>query len=183
MAELFSNFQGYLQLNIPRIKWIILLGIVFFFLYCFIQKKDCTLECKNPVIKILCGFLLSLNCSFIFVMTLLGRKPDIMREYRLIPFESYSILISERNMELLLQIIVNILMFVALGILLPSCFRIFEKYRNVVLFTASCSFGIELIQLIFKVGMFEVDDMIHNVLGVVIGSGLHMLCNKVRRVN
>lgn len=41
--------------------------------------------------------------------------------------------------------------------------------------------GIELIQLIFKMAMFEIDDVIHNVLGAVVGSGLYMLCKKVRR--
>jgi glycopeptide antibiotics resistance protein len=41
----------------------------------------------------------------------------------------------------------------------------------------SLSFFIELMQLISTRGIFSVDDIIHNVLGCVIGYGIFRLCH------
>jgi len=40
---------------------------------------------------------------------------------------------------------------------------------------------VETIQLVWKVGSFDVDDLILNTLGGVIGYLLFWICNKIRR--
>ena len=74
MSKLYSNFQGYLQLNVPRIKWILILGLLFYVLYCLLWLKGFTRKYKKVMTTMLWGIILSLDCSFIFVMTLLGRE-------------------------------------------------------------------------------------------------------------
>jgi len=50
----------------------------------------------------------------------------------------------------------------------------------IILSTIGLSFGIEVIQLVFKLGLFEFDDVFHNVLGAVIGYGLWRVWRKFR---
>lgn len=62
----------------------------------------------------------------------------------------------------------NIIWFLPFGFLLPC---IFDKmcFLKTLLLGFSLSFGIELIQLIFKKGVFETDDLILNTFGTAVG--------------
>ena len=62
-------------------------------------------------------------------------------------------------------------------------FKLSAPAGSTLVITFIGSLGIELIQLIFKMGMFELDDVIHNVLGAVLGSCLYMMGNRARRVS
>lgn len=180
MEKLYSNFRGYLQLNIPNVKWILIFGIIFAVLFYLLQAKGYGKQIKSRVVSILCWSILSLNCSFIYNMTLSGRKIGETHRFELRPFRSYYVAFAEGNMEILLQILVNIAMYIPLGFLLPCCFRVFEKYRYVILATFCGSLVIELVQLIFKLGLFEVDDVINNTLGAVIGIGLFIILGRTK---
>lgn len=113
--------------------------------------------------------LLSFSIALIFNMTILGRNQDIEYRFRFQPFASCVIAFENKDVVLLLQIIMNIVLFIPLGILLPCCFTRFEKNKKMILIVAVCSFGIELFQGITRIGMFEVDDILGNVLGAEIG--------------
>ena len=69
---------------------------------------------------------------------------------------------------LLEEIILNILLYVPLGYLLPF---IFEKLKpwQVVAIAFCCSALTEVTQLVCKIGLFEFDDMLNNTMGCVIG--------------
>ena len=43
------------------------------------------------------------------------------------------------------------------------------------------SLGVETVQLICKVGCFDVDDLMLNTLGAVSGYWIFLLCDKIRR--
>lgn len=180
MERLYRNFQGYLQLNIPRIKWVILFGFVFMVLFMVIKKKDWMKRNGNPVKTIICVSLLSLSCSFIFVMTIFRRSVRADFNFRTKPFESYYIAFAEGGVEVLLQIIINIAMFIPIGFLLPCCFRLYRKYRYVLITAVIISVSIELLQLVFKMGLFETDDVINNVFGATIGLSIYMMGTKLR---
>lgn len=180
MSKLYSNFQGYLQLNIPRIKWVFAFGIVFMVLYLILQKKGCVKRKTNPITAQIYGILLSLSCSFIFVMTLFKRSAGVDFDFRAKPFESYYIAFAEGGIEVMLQIIINIAMFIPIGFLLPCCFKLYEKYRYVLITAVIASVSIELLQLIFRMGLFETDDVINNVFGAMIGLGIYVVVKKVK---
>lgn len=183
MKELFDNFQGYLQLNIPNIKWIILFGFAFCVLFMSMGKKNWVKHDGNFVKSIICVSLLSLSCSFIFVMTLFRRSIGAEFDFRSKPFESYYIAFAEGGIEVMLQIIINIVMFIPIGFLLPCCFRMYEKYRYVLITALIASVAIELLQLIFRIGLFETDDVINNVFGTMMGLGIYVMCTRLRRRN
>lgn len=79
----------------------------------------------------------------------------------------------------MLQIIINIVMFIPIGFLLPCCFKLYEKYRYVLATAVIASVSIEVLQLIFRMGLFETDDVINNVFGATIGLGFYILAKKV----
>lgn len=74
----------------------------------------------------------------------------------------------------------NVLIFVPFGFFMPMA----SKYRS-FLTTAFYGFGIslcvEIFQLLTKVGSFDVDDLLLNTIGGIIGYILFVICNTIRR--
>lgn len=56
-----------------------------------------------------------------------------------------------------------------------------ESFWKVSLLGFMFSLCVETIQLITKVGCFDVDDLMLNTLGAMIGCGAFLICNKFRR--
>ena len=108
----------------------------------------------------------------VILMTCGTRLPDPHISTELIPFGSYVRLLSGGGLREAFQIVANILLFVPLRILIP---RITGERGlwNTAKYALLFSFAIEFTQLITRVGCFETDDLIHNVLGAVIGYGIY----------
>ncbi len=53
--------------------------------------------------------------------------------------------------------------------MLPEIFKVMRRLRFVAASAAGVSFVIEVVQFVFKLGLFEFDDIFHNTLGAVIG--------------
>ena len=106
--------------------------------------------------------LLAAYILFILMETIIGRKTGVGR-VELVPFWSYS------HPELRMEIVLNYLLFMPLGFLLYLCFG--EKYGlRVVIAGLLLSVSIEIVQLVFRIGLFEFDDMIGNTVGCLIGA-------------
>ena len=75
----------------------------------------------------------------------------------------------------------NILAFTPFGFLLPIISQDNRKLINVTLITLQFSFTIELLQLVFKVGIFDVDDLFMNTLGGIIGYLVFKITNSIRK--
>jgi glycopeptide antibiotics resistance protein len=66
--------------------------------------------------------------------------------------------------------LLNILLFVPLGYLLPSVFRFFQKHPwRTIVSGLLTSLSVETIQLLTLRGWFDIDDLINNTLGCLIG--------------
>lgn len=63
----------------------------------------------------------------------------------------------------------NIIAFGPLGFLLPIAIREMNKLKKIFVFSAAFSLILEVIQLITGLGQFDVDDIILNVLGSILG--------------
>ena len=74
-----------------------------------------------------------------------------------------------------LNVLLNIALFVPLGILLPLLSRVFRKWYAVLLAGFGSSLAIELVQLTTARGMFDVDDLFTNTLGTMVGRSIVML--------
>lgn len=74
-----------------------------------------------------------------------------------------------------INIIGNVLAFVPFGFLLPQLKKIYRNLFIITFLTIIVSLSAELIQLVFKVGAFDVDDIMLNTLGGIIGYVLYVL--------
>lgn len=75
----------------------------------------------------------------------------------------------------------NILAFAPFGFLFPAISKDRRKLKDVVLNTFFFSLSIELIQLISKVGVFDVDDLFMNTLGGLLGFLTFKMVNFFRK--
>ena len=65
-------------------------------------------------------------------------------------------------------------MFIPMGLLLGCGFQRI-KFRQVFIVGLCISGLIEFLQLVFKKGVCEIDDVIHNVVGCLVGYGLYRI--------
>lgn len=114
---------------------------------------------------------------YVFLFTVVYRTEGNIRRYECTPFWSYD------KTELQVQIILNVLAFIPIGILLGCAFKGI-RWWSVLFIGAGLSFSIEVIQFIMKRGFSELDDIIHNTLGCMIGYGIYSIifiaCNKLK---
>ena len=84
--------------------------------------------------------------------------------------------------EALLNFIGNTAMFIPVGIVWPAVFR--ELDTALKAFAAGLGFSlcIEILQLPFFDRVTDVDDLLLNALGYMVGYGIYRLCKKCRRV-
>jgi len=68
-----------------------------------------------------------------------------------------------------LNVVGNIVAFIPSGFLLPAISRRCRRLPGIVLVGLSISFLIECTQLVFRVGSFDVDDLLLNTIGVILG--------------
>ncbi len=135
----------------------LLLGVGVFLYLLYIKKE-------KPKKSIIYALLFSLSMTLIIMFTLLGRSYDkpVTAESMVLSLR----LIFQSDAESIIVFMFNILLFVPLGIVL--------KYRKsfVFIFVSSTvlTLVIESIQLFFKKGLFEVSDLIGNVLGAMLGA-------------
>lgn len=80
------------------------------------------------------------------------------------------------NAAMVNQLLLNTLMFVPLGFLLPIVFKNkFKSFNSVLIVSFTTTFLTEFIQL-FTLRGTDIDDLISNTLGGVIGFALYVLC-------
>ena len=117
--------------------------------------------------------LLAAYLLFILFETVIGRKTGVGR-VELVPFWSYS------HPELRMEIVLNYILFIPLGVLLYLCFGKKLGLR-VVIAGLLLSVSIELIQFTFKIGVFEFDDMIGNTVGCLIGAVVGKATREIKK--
>lgn len=108
------------------------------------------------------GFL-----GIVFASTIFTRTPG-NRAYELLPFWSWREILFHQDWSLLQENVLNIILFVPIGILLFPLLRKIT-WKSALIIGLAISALIETSQLILCRGLFEWDDMIHNTLGCVLG--------------
>ena len=131
--------------------------------------------------EILAFSVLLLLTGIVFGSTVFTRTSTI-RQYELIPFWSWKAIFKYKDWELLKENLLNCILLLPAGALLPIIANHKVKWYRILLFGVLVSAVIETSQLVFMRGLFEWDDMIHNGLGCMIGSMIINLFmkNKIR---
>lgn len=79
-----------------------------------------------------------------------------------------------------LNIVGNVVGFMPCGFFLPIVSRRGRKWYNAVLLCFGLSLCIEVTQLVFKVGSFDVDDLFLNTLGGAMGYIIYRIVQRLR---
>lgn len=82
--------------------------------------------------------------------------------------------------DLLINLIGNFAMFIPTGVMTPLIYRKIDSFWKVTLTGFLLSLSIEIIQLPFAVRASDVNDLILNTLGCMVGYGIYALVRKIR---
>lgn len=141
----------------------------------------------KAVMKLLFIIYMCVLVYVVFFAEAMGRTPQDGYVYNLTPLKEI-----KRFMKYIwdndalgrvarLNIFGNIIAFIPFGIYLPYTSESKLGFISTFLYTFSLSLTIELVQLITKVGSCDVDDIILNTLGGVIGYILWYIYKKLRK--
>lgn len=123
---------------------------------------------------LLCAYLMFISWRlFFYAYGGYYRSYSALPEYNLIPFKTItSLIVDFRYYELdvwIYNLFGNIAAFMPLGILIPIILSTKRKLVATIVFSIVILLIAETAQFIFKVGVFDVDDIILNMIGVVSG--------------
>lgn len=140
---------------IPNYVYEILLSILCLSTVIFIWKRKYYGIYISRVLTV--EYLFLIFCSTVFF-----REVHPNRELKLVPFWSYD------EPTLLYENIMNVVVFAVLGLLMGISFK-FVSWFQAILIGLVTSIMIEMLQYIFKRGICDIDDIIHNTIGYGIG--------------
>ena len=113
------------------------------------------------------GGILSAYTFLVLAETIFIRQPFIGQHFQPQLFWSWRVWAVQKE-----QILTNVIMFVPIGVLAGLILR----WKGLWVATG-LSLGIEILQLVTSKGLCEFDDVIHNMMGAVIGIGIVMIGN------
>lgn len=132
--------------------------------------------------------MLLLSTFFILAVTILSRDIGSGSELSLVPFSSWINYFKGNNEEFLRTNTFNMLLFMPFGASLYAVryTRSSFKFKGLLMITSVSamllSISVELGQWFLQCGEVETDDVIHNVLGAVIGALLaKLVCDLYRK--
>ena len=160
----------------PDFVWIVISTLVLFLGIC-VGKICLAQKSVRNRRKYVYYFLLAIAFSVLLNITLMGRTRMEQAHVAWRPFESYVFIFGRRDMYRLIENIVNVILFIPIGLLLPLCFEYFHKIWRTVCFLLIIIIIIEGIQFFGILGVFEIDDIIHNLIGGLLGIWLFKQVN------
>lgn len=98
------------------------------------------------------------------------------------PFWNYKEIIHGEDPSLLYEVIMNVVLFVPIGLLWSAQSKKRtnkQQWLTAFVLGMGLSMGIEMLQLVFKKGSFEIDDIIHNTVGCMLGFAVWKGCEKL----
>ena len=172
MREQFRQYIINLYQDIPQEIYEGLLSVFCLGLVVFVAWKGFKTGFRYSANLLLVEYIFLLFCS-----TVIFRTPGETRHYDFHPFWSYD------RPELLIENIMNVIVFIPVGMILGSLLRVNYGSRLRVkgswlvalLIGCSISVTIEALQFWFMKGFSEVDDVMHNTLGCILGYSLWLM--------
>lgn len=169
--DLINIGMKYIKMGVVISVVLLIVGAIFYFLvYRKLPKEKQKFKVKNIV------WLFCMICYMITVLgaTMLSRgSVNLGLEGRVIPlFDSYKEAWRSFNGLEWRNIILNYLMFVPLGVLLPMGTNKLRSVWKVYVAGFGFTLIIELMQLVLHVGIFEMDDILGNTIGTMFGYGI-----------
>jgi len=171
LHDILNLLRDYLALGIVLMVVAALVIVVGYF---GIYKKLCKGK-REIKFKSLFWWIMLIFYLFV-VLSITLFRPSVFQNGQIISFfYSYKEAWISASETAWRNIILNILMFVPLGFWLPVGKKEFRVFWKTYLFGFLLTVGIESLQLILSLGLFEVADLFNNTLGTMIGYGLYKI--------
>ena len=164
----FANYAYELIKDIPSDVFEGLASIICIGVVAFIAWKGWKTGLRYSAALLLLEYIFLLFCS-----TVIFRVASQSRTYDFHPLWSYKA-IQDGRVELLSENIMNVIVFIPIGLLLGCAFKQ-TTWWKALLIGCSISVTIEALQFFLMRGFSEVDDVMHNTLGCLIGFGLMII--------
>lgn len=172
-----------------KITELILDGIRFFFLGAIIAAivrviLAIVLKRKNKDKKYILKKIFFIALFICYLCTVFGitimERWGVMGIGRIMPlFSSYREAWNSFSIIDWRNILLNIAMFVPFGIIFPNIFDRPQKLIPAYLTSFIVTLAIETIQLVFGRGIFEMDDILNNTLGAMVGYGIYTIARGI----
>ena len=131
--------------------------------------------------RVIASGMLGVTVAVILWLTVLNRDAIHLSPLSFRPFHSVMEIANEiREHGLTGNLFGNIILFLPVGILYPAAFK--RNWKRVLLFGFCLSLMIEVSQLILRRGYFEVDDLICNTMGALIGNALYAVIKNINNL-
>ena len=173
MREQFRTYIVSLYHNIPTEVYEGLLSVFCIGLVVFIAWKGFKIGFRYSAILLLVEYVFLIFCS-----TIIFRTTGEIRQYNFHPFWSYQAIQDGRE-DLLAENIMNVVVFIPVGLMLGSFLRVKGSSTSeatksmtwlmVAIIGCGISVTIESLQFFLMRGFSEVDDVMHNTLGCILG--------------
>ena len=171
MEQVLRVYGGTVASGVPVVIYWGLLGLFVVGLLVLIWWQDVKRGLRYGTVLLLAEWIFLVLCTIV-----LFRETSAERGYNLMPFWSYWDYGEQSYfLEMFGENILNVLLFMPIGFL-AGCGLRGMTFKKVLFLGGGMSVFIELLQFIFKKGFCETDDVIHNVLGCIIGYGLWRVC-------
>ena len=125
--------------------------------------------------RLISGAVLIVYICLTFYLTVYSRTYHSKQEHNFIPFWSYKA-IHEGRVHLVTENILNVFLFVPLGLLLCGTFYRIKWYQALMV-SMVLSIAIETLQYKMKLVFSEFDDVFHNVIGCLVGFVVYKAVN------
>ena len=166
--QLHAKFYNYINAFNPKqliICFTIILGIMI--LRGILKHK------KFQIRDFIYYIFLSLWLTLVMEITLLGRMNNAINTYRTI--FSYFIELVSGNYKIVYDMLFNSILFIPFGILVNMKFSV----EKTIIISIIFSLSIEVSQFVTHRGLFEISDLIFNVVGGIVGAVLVELGRKI----
>lgn len=164
IPEYVLNITGVVPTTFFEVTGCILVASLVLILFCKDVKKGFRLVFLIALIEYI---------TLIYSSTVFCRLSLPERKYDFHPFWTYNAIMDGENLYIG-EILMNIVMFIPVGLLLGFAIKGL-KWWQVLLIGGGISFSIEILQFVLMRGFSEIDDIMHNTLGCMIGYGIYSL--------
>ena len=133
-------------------------------------------------VQTIAGIILFVWGAFVLMLTVLGRRTH-EDEYglNLVFFDCYQKIFVGHDKAILRSVLQNIIMFIPIGFTLSVVFKNKHSFLIPLAISFGLSLTIETCQLILDSGYFELDDLVNNTLGALIGILLYLIVSRIYR--
>lgn len=150
------------------------------------QKKYWRNKRLMTVSRLLFIIYMMITLYVVFFAEQMGRGTGIAYRYNLVPFMEIKRFLrltdGEWKWTAWFNLVGNILCFIPFGVFLPAVCRWTRTFVRTTILTVTFSMMIETIQLCLKIGIFDVDDLMLNTIGGMLGYCIYKIVQRFRAV-